>query len=138
MSLFGVYIVYRLFVLDPQRKNDLLNDYTIVQGEFLSFGRFEVGINTSTKFSYSFNGSKYEKRLMYKVPCKNFDINNREEVFDLKSKVFPVAVSSQDPNNAIALLRPEDFEVIKNPFPDSLDVFYKKYLECNFIQKHHY
>jgi len=130
-----VYICFSKFYLEPNNKKEILEDYTITSGQFTNFGQFDVGINTSTKFKYEFREITYEKDLNFKVPCKNFNSSNIDDVLKLKLFEFPVAVSNSNPRNAFPLFRPTEFEIIGQQFPDSLLTFYSNYLDCNLVER---
>lgn len=134
----AMYLSIRLFILEPRSLNKLSENYTVVEGRFESFGRFDVGINTSTRYLFTYDGKEYNLRIMYKIPCKNFDVNNEEERRELKSMKFPVAVYNEDPTVAVPLLRPKDFNLIETVMPDSLYKFYDKHLDCTFFERFHY
>lgn len=135
LLLFALYLLYRIYIVNPNLDKRYMAEYDIVNGHIKSFGEFSTGANKLTKVGYVYNGMEHEIELFYDAPCRESDIKNSETRMELMQLSIPVAVSLSNPEYAICLLRPEDFKRINRPLPDSLSDRYDRYFNCTLMEE---
>lgn len=136
--LFVLYMIISTIWYSPRVRDSKFSSYNLVQGQFEEIGVFSIGINTNTTYSYMIGGRKILGEIGGKIPCKQIDRNENLKNHEIWNIRFPVAVSVEDPVYSMPLLSPDDFKALGIGFPDSMRVFYEKYLDCNFWQTHFY
>lgn len=134
LLLFSVFVLYQLSI-PFLNHSKIMKSHVIVDGEFISIGKSEIGIKTLTEYSYSFNNLVYRKELPYKAPCKKTEKLNLD-ILPFKEKKFSVAVYIDDPSVSLPLLRPKDYELMGMEYPDTMVNFYEQYLDCTFLERH--
>jgi len=133
--IYFFYLIVNATFLRSNRIEKLLEDFTIVQGQFKQIGRFEIGINTSTVFEYKFNGELKTFKTADKLPCKNFDYYNKDNYDEIIEIRFPIAISNKDNSIVLPLLTKNDYQKIGESLPDSLSDVNEKFFDCTWEQK---
>ncbi len=130
--LFVVYWIFYIYYINPRRVSKYFTNYSIIDGKIKELVINDWGKRNLSEYSYFINDIKYTGELNFSFPCRNSDAKNTESRNEILGFNYPVAVSKIDPTHSILLIRPKDFELINEPFPDSMTYIYEKYFKCTW------